>query len=69
MRISLLFFILGITFITIGYAYQVSPSKDESREIEFVPRNVYDQISRINHFIIIYKCDSIYIYRLFYLFL
>lgn len=44
MRISLLFFILGLTFITIGYAYQVSPSKDESREIEFVPRNVYDQI-------------------------
>ena len=46
MKVSLIFFILGITFITIGYAYQVSPRKDESREIEFVPRNVYDELSK-----------------------
>ena len=46
MNISLIVFIIGITFITIGYSYQVSPSKDESREIEFVPRNVYDELSK-----------------------
>jgi len=46
MRFSLLLFIIGISFITIGYSHQISPSKDESREIEFVPRNVYDELSK-----------------------
>ena len=45
MNISLIVFIIGIIFITIGYSYQVSPSKDETREIEFVPRKVYDELS------------------------
>lgn len=48
MKISLLLFIIGISFITIGYSYQISPNKNESREIEFVPRNVYDELSKSN---------------------
>ena len=46
MNFSLLLFIIGITFITIGYSHQVSPSKDNTRDIEFVPRNVYDELSK-----------------------
>ena len=33
-----------MTFITIGIAHQLSFSKGVSREIEFVPRTVYDEI-------------------------
>ena len=41
-------FIFGITLIIIGYAKQVSGEKDISREIEFVPRSVYDQLVNSN---------------------
>ena len=44
MRISLIIFIIGVIFIMIGIAYQISPSKNIEREIEFVPRKVYDEI-------------------------
>ena len=40
--------ILGITLIVIGYAIQVSGEKDISREIEFVPRPIYDQLVHSN---------------------
>ena len=48
MNISLILFIIGLVFIIIGYAHQVTPSKEEGREIEFVPRNVYDDLVKSN---------------------
>ena len=48
MKISLLLLIIGIIFIIFGYADQISPDKDTSKEIEFVPRDVYDQLSQSN---------------------
>ena len=45
MNFSLILFIIGMIFIIIGYAHQVSPERLEGREIEFVPRNVYDNLS------------------------
>ena len=44
MRISLLLFIIGSIFIIIGISYQISPSNKIHREIEFVPRPVYDEL-------------------------
>ena len=44
MRISLLLFIMGILFITAGYAHQVKPSCSKGIDIKFVPRDVYDEI-------------------------
>ena len=44
MNLSLLLFIIGLVFIIIGYAHQVSPSKEEGREVEYVPRKVYDEL-------------------------
>jgi len=43
-KIALILFIISIIFITIGISHQLSPSKESSREIEFVPRPVYDEI-------------------------
>ena len=43
-RLTLILFIIGIIFIIIGFAHQISPSKEVGREIEFVPRKVYDEI-------------------------
>jgi len=43
-KIALILFIISMIFITIGIAHQLSPSKESSREIEFVPRSVYDEI-------------------------
>lgn len=43
-RFALILFIISMVFITIGIAHQLSPSKGVSREIEFVPRTVYDEI-------------------------
>ena len=42
------FLILGIILIIIGYAKQVSGEQDISREIEFVPRPVFDQLVHSN---------------------
>ena len=44
MRISLMIFIIGSIFIIIGFSYQISSKKNIRREIEFVPRKVYDEI-------------------------
>jgi hypothetical protein len=44
MRIVLLLFIMGILFITAGYAHQVKPSCSKGTEVKFVPRDVYDEI-------------------------
>jgi hypothetical protein len=44
MRISLLLFIMGMLFITAGYAHQVKPSCSKGTEVKFVPRDVYDEI-------------------------
>ena len=46
--ISVFLLITGLIMISIGYAHQVSPSGKMSREIEFVPRDVYDQLERSN---------------------
>ena len=43
-KIALILFIISMIFIIIGLAHQLSPSKELSREIEFVPRSVYDEI-------------------------
>ena len=43
-KISLILFIIGIIFISIGYANDLNPNKNINREIEFVPRSVYDEI-------------------------
>ena len=44
MRLSLLIFIIGILFITMGYANQMSQKCKSGSEVRIVPRNVYDQI-------------------------
>lgn len=45
---SVFLLITGLIMISIGYAHQVSPSGTMSREIEFVPRDVYDQLEKSN---------------------
>tara|TARA_Y100000389_G_C17346806_1_gene456284 strand:+ start:70 stop:234 length:165 start_codon:yes stop_codon:yes gene_type:complete len=42
--ISVFLLITGLIMISIGYAHQVSPTGETSREIEFVPRDVYDEL-------------------------
>lgn len=44
MKITLLLFILGILFITAGYAHQMKPSCEKGIEVKYVPRNVFDQL-------------------------
>ncbi len=44
MRLSLLLFIIGIIFITAGYANQLDPQCKSKSEVRIVPRNIYDQI-------------------------
>ena len=46
--ISILILMIGLIFISVGYALQVSGGKDISREIEFVPRSIYDQLVHSN---------------------
>ena len=46
--ISVFLLITGLIMISIGYAHQVSPTGKMNREIEFVPRNVYDDLERSN---------------------
>ena len=47
-KIALILFIISISFMIIGFAHQITPSKTENREIEFVPRSVYDEIATSN---------------------
>tara|TARA_Y100000389_G_scaffold687_1_gene701 strand:+ start:251 stop:439 length:189 start_codon:yes stop_codon:yes gene_type:complete len=44
MKISLVFLIMGILFITAGYAKQMKPSCAKGLEVKYVPRTVYDEI-------------------------
>jgi hypothetical protein len=44
MKISLIIFIVGVLFMTAGYAHQMKPSCEKGIEIKYVPRNVYDEI-------------------------
>jgi len=44
MRLSLLLFIIGVLFVTAGYAQSMSPECERGSEVRIVPRNVYDQI-------------------------
>ena len=41
---SLIFLIMGILFITAGYAKQMKPSCDKGIEVKYVPRTVYDEM-------------------------
>jgi len=45
MKISLILFIIGIIFIAIGLSYQHTKDKNIKKQIEFVPRSVYDELS------------------------
>ena len=45
---SVFLLITGLIMISIGYAHQVSPSGTMSREIEFDPRDAYDQLEKSN---------------------
>ena len=44
MRFNLILFIIGILFITAGYAKQMKPSCDKGIEVKYVPRTVYDEM-------------------------
>ena len=46
--ISVFLLITGLIMISIGYAHQVSPRGEMNREIEFVPRDVYEDLERSN---------------------
>ena len=43
--LSFILLILGIVFITIGVAHQLSPTYTIKKKIEFIPRSVYDEIA------------------------
>jgi hypothetical protein len=43
--LSFMLFIIGLTFITIGIAHQMSPKYTIKKKIEFIPRSVYDEIA------------------------
>ena len=45
MRVSLLFFLLGVTLIIMGYGNQVSKNRcEETPVVKYVPRHVYDEL-------------------------
>ena len=46
MKINFIIFIVGILFIVNGYAQQMSPSCDKGVDVKFVPRDIFDEISR-----------------------
>jgi hypothetical protein len=50
MKINLIIFIIGILFIVTGYAHQMSPSCEKGIDVKFVPRDVFDEISRSKPF-------------------
>ena len=43
--LSKFLFIIGIVLIIIGYSHQITIKKHDNREIEFVPRSVFDEIA------------------------
>jgi hypothetical protein len=44
MRLSLILFVVGITFIVSGYTKQLSPECNNTVTTKVVPRHVYDEI-------------------------
>jgi hypothetical protein len=42
---SKIIFIIGITLMIIGFSHQLTIKKHNNREIEFVPRSVFDEIA------------------------
>jgi|TARA_X000001036_G_scaffold417387_1_gene435317 hypothetical protein len=46
LNLSLIIFMMGIFFITAGYANQVKPSCKEGVEIKYVTKDLYDEISQ-----------------------
>jgi|MDTC01.1.fsa_nt_gb hypothetical protein len=46
MKFHFILFIMGVLFITAGYAKQMKPSCDKGVEVRFVPRTVFDEISQ-----------------------
>ena len=46
MKFHFILFVVGILFITAGYAKQMKPSCQKGVEVRFVPRTVYDEISQ-----------------------
>ena len=46
MRSNLILFIIGILFITAGYAHQMRPSCQKGVEVKYVPRDVYSEIMK-----------------------
>lgn len=43
--LSKFLFIIGVVLIIIGYSHQIAIKKHDNREIEFVPRSVFDEIA------------------------
>jgi|TARA_Y100000389_G_C17305122_1_gene434980 hypothetical protein len=46
MKFHFILFVIGVLFITAGYAKQMKPSCSKGVEVRFVPRTVYDEISQ-----------------------
>ena len=46
MKFHFILFIVGVLFITAGYAKQMKPSCDKGVEVKFVPRTVFDEIQQ-----------------------
>lgn len=44
MNISLMLFILGIIFISMGYSEQLKPSCSRGVDIKYIPRSIYDEM-------------------------
>lgn len=45
-NLSLIIFILGIFFITAGYANQMKPTCKDGTEIKYVTKDLYDELSQ-----------------------
>ena len=43
--LSKILFIIGIILMIIGYSHQITIQKHDNREIEFIPRSVFDEIA------------------------
>lgn len=43
--LSKFLFIIGIVLMIIGFSHQKTIKKHDNREIEFIPRSVFDEIS------------------------
>jgi len=46
LNISLIIFLIGVFFITAGYANQIKPSCKKGVEIKYVTKELYDELSQ-----------------------